>query len=173
MLGSVTNYLLCSFFPWTGVHSLTRWKLASFRDYLYYPWVTDSHIVCSMDMSKLSKSLCQVPLKELLCHSFHEHTSLGSPKGTHCLNPKRYHGAPIENTYYYRLPSTMTQSIGNIWSTYDLTYKSKSLLTLVQTQYSIKVEKQHNETTWWGHDYLIALSHDYCRSCPMCNWLEP
>ena len=21
-------------------------------------------------------------------HSFHEHTSLGSPKGTHCLNPR-------------------------------------------------------------------------------------
>ena len=47
-------------------------------------------------------------------HSFHEHASLGSPKVTHCLNPKRHHGVSIENTYCYRLPSIVTQSIGNI-----------------------------------------------------------
>ena len=54
----------------------------------------------------------------------------------------------------------MTQFIENIWSTYDLTHRLKSLLTLAQAQYSLKVERQHNEAAWWGHDYLIALSHD-------------
>ena len=86
-------------------------------------------------------------LRNYYNHSFHENTSLGSRKGTHCLNPKRYHGAFIENTYYYWLSSIVTQYIGNILSTYDFTRRSKSLLTLAQVQYSFKVERQHNEAT--------------------------
>ena len=31
------------------------------------------------------------------------------------------------------------------------------MLALAQTQYSLKVKRQHNETTWWGDDYLIVV----------------
>ena len=99
-------------------------------------------------------------LRNYYDHSFHKHTSLGSPNRTYYLNPKRYHGAFIENTYCYWLPSIVTKFIENIWLAYDLTHRSKSLLTSTQAQYSLKVERQHNEATWWGHDYLIALIHD-------------
>ena len=99
-------------------------------------------------------------LRNYYNHGFHEHTSLGSPKGTHCLNPKRYHGAFIENTHSYWFPPIVTQSIRNIWSAYDLTHRLKPLLTSVLAQYSLKVERQYNEATWWSHDYLIALSHN-------------
>ena len=58
----------------------------------------------------------------------------------------RYHGISIENIYCYRLPSTVTQSIGNIWSIYDLTRRSKSLLILAQTLFS-----QGWETTQWNN----------------------
>ena len=34
-------------------------------------------------------------------HKVHDHMSFGSSKGTHCLNPMRYHGVSIENTYCY------------------------------------------------------------------------
>ena len=85
--------------------------------------------------------------------------SLGSPKETICLNPIRYHGVAIENNHCYWFLSTVTKSIRNIWSTYDLVRKSKSLLTLAHAQYSLKVERQHNEAAWWSHDYLIALTH--------------
>ena len=50
-------------------------------------------------------------LKNYYDHSFREHNSLGSPKGTLCLNPMKYHGVSIENTYCYWLPSIVTQSI--------------------------------------------------------------
>ena len=56
--------------------------------------------------------MCQIPLMELLwCHKFHDHKLFGSPKGTHYLNPMRYHGVFIENTYCHQLPSIVTQSI--------------------------------------------------------------
>ena len=99
-------------------------------------------------------------LRNYYDHSFHKHTSLGSPKRTHYFNLKRNHGVSIENTYCYWLSSIVTQSVGNIWSTYDLMRRSKPLLTSVQVQYSLKVKRQYNKATWWGHDYLIALSHD-------------
>ena len=145
MLGSMTCYPLCSTSPWIGVHSLTRWKLSAFEDYLYYSWVTNPLIMYSTNMFYLSKSLCQVPLKELLWPYFPWTHLLGSPKWTHCLNPDRYYGVSIENTYCYRFSSTITKSIGNIWSTYDLTRRSKPLLTSTQAQYSLKVERQYNE----------------------------
>ena len=50
--------------------------------------------------------------KEINGHRFHDHMSFGSLKGTHYLNPMRFHGAYIENTYSDQLPSTVTQSIG-------------------------------------------------------------
>ena len=159
VLGSVTYYPLRSVSPWTSVHNLTRWKILTFQDYLYYPWAIDPPIVCSTCFSS-QKAYVKFYLRNYYGHSFHVHTSLESPKRTHCLNPNRYHGAFIENIYCYRLPSIVTQSIRNIWSTYNLTHRSKSLLTLAQAQYSLKVERQHNEATQWGHDYLIALSHD-------------
>ena len=68
--------------------------------------------------------------------------------------------ASIENAYCYQLPSTVAQFIRNIWSTYNITHRSKSLLTLTQTQYSLKVKRQHNEIIWWNHDYLITLYYD-------------
>ena len=119
-----------------------------------------SYYVFNWYILVLKKAYVKFHLRNYYDHSFHEHTSLGSPKGTHCLNFKIYHGVSIENTYCYQLPSTVTQFIGNIWSTYDLTRRLKPLLTLAQAQYYLKVEKQHNEAYWWGHDYLIALSHD-------------
>ena len=93
-------------------------------------------------------------------HNLHEHTFLGSFKGTLYLNPIKYHCIFIENTYCYYLPLTVTQSIRNIWSTYDLTHRSKSLLILAQTQFSLKVDEQYNEITWWNYDNLITLCHD-------------
>ena len=74
--------------------------------------------------------------------------SFGSSKETHYLNLIRYYSVSIENTYCYQLPSIMTQSIGNIWSAYDLSRRPKSLLTLVQTQYSFKVESPYNIVVW-------------------------
>ena len=82
---------------------------------------------------------------EMVIVYLHEHTSLRSLKGTLSFNPMRYSGVSIENTYCYWLPSTMTQSIENIWSVYDIARRSKLLLTLAQTQYSLKVERQHNK----------------------------
>ena len=66
MFRFVTCYLLCLVFPWTDIHSLTKWKLLVFQDYLYHPWVINPPIVYSIDMSYLSKSLCRFLLKELL-----------------------------------------------------------------------------------------------------------
>ena len=117
-----------------------------------------SYYVFNRHILAFKRANVKFHLRNYYDHSFHEHTSLESPNGTHCLNPKRYHGVSIENTYYYRLPSTI--SIRNIWSTYDLTYRSKSLLTITQPQYSLKVERQHNESAWWSHDYLTTLSDD-------------
>ena len=48
-----------------------------------------------------------MPCKECL----HDHMSFGSPKGAHYLNPMRYHGAFIENTYCHQPPSIVAQSI--------------------------------------------------------------
>ena len=60
------------------------------------------------------KAYVKFHLRNNYDHSFHKHTSLGSPKGTLCLNLMRYHSASIENIYCCRLPLTMTQFIGNI-----------------------------------------------------------
>ena len=40
-------YPLHSISSWTGVLSLTRWKLSTFQDYFYYLWVRDPPIVFS------------------------------------------------------------------------------------------------------------------------------
>ena len=32
---------------------------------------------------------------------FHDHIFFGSPKGTHYVNPMRYHGAYIKNTCFH------------------------------------------------------------------------
>ena len=82
-------------------------------------------------------------------HSLLDRMSFGLSKKTHYLNLIRYYSVSIENTYCYQLPSIMTQSIGNIWSTYDLSRRSKSLLTLVQTQYSFKVKSPYSIVVWW------------------------
>ena len=57
-------------------------------------------------------------------HSFPRHTSLESPNETLYLNSMRYHGASIENIYYYRLPSIVTQFIGNDQLTISLIGRS-------------------------------------------------
>ena len=41
-------------------------------------------------------------------HKVHDYMSFGSFKDTHCLNPMRYHGAFIENTYCYHPLSIVT-----------------------------------------------------------------
>ena len=60
----------------------------------------------------------------------------------------RYHGASIENTYCYRFPLAVTQTIRNIQSAYDLSHRSKPLLTFAQAQYSLKVKRLHSIATW-------------------------
>ena len=53
---SLICYLLCLVSPWIGVCSLTKWKISTFQDYFYHPWVTNPPIVCLIDISYLSKS---------------------------------------------------------------------------------------------------------------------
>ena len=120
MLELVTCYLLCLVSPWTDVRSLTKWKLLVFQGYLYHPWVINPPLCIQLTCLSSQRAYVEFYLRNYYDHSFHEHTSLGSPKGAQCLNPKRYYGAFIENTYCYHLPSTVTQSIGYIWSTYHL-----------------------------------------------------
>ena len=47
-------------------------------------------------------------LRDYYGYKFHDHVSLGSLKETHCLNPLRYHGASIKNTYCHQPSSTVT-----------------------------------------------------------------
>ena len=46
VLKSMSCYSLHSISLWIGVYSLTRWKLSTFQDYVYYPWVINPPIVC-------------------------------------------------------------------------------------------------------------------------------
>ena len=85
---SVTYYPLHLVFPWTSHYSPTRWKLLEFQNYLYYPWVIDPLIVYSTNMYYLSRAYINFHLRNYYGYSFHEHTSLGSPKGIHRLNPR-------------------------------------------------------------------------------------
>ena len=75
--------------------------------------------------------------------------SFGSPKRTHCLNPMRYHGAYIENSYCHQSPSTMTQSVG-IYDHFKVSPIGHSLLLiLAQTQYPLMVESPCSIVAWW------------------------
>ena len=75
--------------------------------------------------------------------------SFGSSKRTHYLNPMRYHGAFIENSYCHQLPSTMTQSIG-IYDHYRASPIGPSLMfILTQTQYPLKVDSPYGIVVWW------------------------
>ena len=66
--------------------------------------------------------------------------SFRSPKGTHCLNPMRYHGAAVENICYHQPPSIVTQSIG-IYDHFRVSRIGQSLLLiLAHTQNLLKVE---------------------------------
>ena len=70
--------------------------------------------------------------------------SFGSPKGTHCLNPMRYHGASIENTCFHQPPSTMTEFIGVYDHFRVLPIGQNLLLKLTQTQYPLKVDSPYS-----------------------------
>ena len=50
VLGFVTYYPLHSVSPWTDILSLTRWKLSTFQEYIYYPWVINPPIMYLADM---------------------------------------------------------------------------------------------------------------------------
>ena len=74
--------------------------------------------------------------------------SFGSPKGTHYLNPRRYHGAFIENTCCHQPPSIVAQSIG-IYDHFKVSPIGQSLmLTFAQTQYPLKVENPCSIVDW-------------------------
>ena len=74
--------------------------------------------------------------------------SFGSPKGTHYLNPMRYHGASIENTYFHQPPLIVTQSI-RIYDHFRVLPISQSLLLiLTQTQYPLKVKSPCSIVAW-------------------------
>ena len=111
--------------------------------------------------NQLTKSICQIPLKELpWAHRFHDHTSLRSPKGTHCLKVHEISWCIYWEYLFLLVSINNEKSIGNIWSAYDLAHRSKSLLIAMQAQYSLKVETQHIEATWRSHDYMITLCHN-------------
>ena len=81
-------------------------------------------------------------------YRFHDHIFLRSPKGTHYLNPMRYHGASIENTCCYQHSSIVTQSIG-IYDHFRVSPIGQSLLLiLAQAQYPLKVENPYNLVAW-------------------------
>ena len=61
-------------------------------------------------------------------------------EGTHYLNPIRYHGAFIENTYCHQPPSTVTQSI-RIYDHFRFSPIGQSLMLIwAEAQYPLKVE---------------------------------
>ena len=65
---------------------LIWWKLSSFQDCLYHPWIINSPIMWSNNIFYLTKSVCQILPNELLqVYIFHDHISLGSSNGTYCL----------------------------------------------------------------------------------------
>ena len=82
-------------------------------------------------------------------HIFHDHMSFGSPKGTHCLNPMRYHGASIKNTYYHQSSLIVTKSLGIYDHFRVLSIGQSLLLILTQTQYPLKVKSPCNIVAWW------------------------
>ena len=86
VLRSMTSYPPYIVSPELVIHNIKKWKLFTFQDYLYNSWVIDPPIMWSNDILYLTKSICQIPLKELLqAHRFHDHMSLRSPKEAHCL----------------------------------------------------------------------------------------
>ena len=95
------------------------------------------------------RSIYQTPLRNYYDHKFHNHMSFGSSKGTHCLNPMRYHGAYIENTCCHQPPSIVTQSIW-IYDYFRVSPMGQNLLLiLAQAQYPLKVKNPYNIVTWW------------------------
>ena len=75
--------------------------------------------------------------------------SFGSSKGTHYLNPMRYHCVSIENTYCHQPPPTVTQSIGTSDHFKVLPISQSLLLILTQTQYPLKAESLCSIVAWW------------------------
>ena len=74
--------------------------------------------------------------------------SFGPPNGTHYLNPMRYHGASIKNTYCHQPPSIVTQSIG-IYDHFMVSPIGQILLLiLTQAQYALKVESPCSMVAW-------------------------
>ena len=127
--------------PLIGICNLIRWKLAAFKT---TSTIFELQILLLWVQLTFLSSLrvyVKFHLRNYYDHSFHEYTSLGSTKKTCCLNPMRYRGVFIGNSYCYWFLSIVVQFIWNIWSAYNPTHKSKSLLTLSQTQYSLKVKR--------------------------------
>ena len=75
--------------------------------------------------------------------------SFGSPNGTHCLNPMRYYGVSIENTYFHQPSLIVTQSI-RIYDHFRVLPIGQSLLfILAHTQYPLKIETPCSIVAWW------------------------
>ena len=73
--------------------------------------------------------------------------SFGSPKEIHYLKPMRYHGAPIENTCCYQLPSTVTQFIG-ICNHLKVLLIGQNLLLTFDINSIFKVESPCSTVAW-------------------------
>ena len=146
MLGSVTYYPLCSVSPWTGIHNLPRWKLSTFQDYHYHPWVKNLLLCVQLTYLSSQRAYAKFHLRNYYGHSFHEYASLGSLNGTLHLNPKRYHGAFIENTYCYWLPSTVTPIHGE----YMINLRSHPLVKVIANFSTSSIFSQGWETTQWS-----------------------
>ena len=140
----MTYYPLYTIFSWTDrlefnkvkVISLSRLPLQSLNyrsSYCVFTW----HILA------IKRVYVKFHLRNYYDHSFHEHTSLGSPKETQYLNPKRYHGAFIKNTYCYWLPSTVTPIHGE----YMISLQSYPLVKVIANFSTSSIFSQGWETT--------------------------
>ena len=118
----------------------------------------------------ISRSICQIPLRNYRGYRFYNHMSFGLPKWTHCLNPIRYHDVFIKNIYCYQPLLIVIQFIG-IYDHFRILPIDRSfLLILIQTQYPLKVKSLCNIvirwimtidslTLWLTIDFVQCTSH--------------
>ena len=84
-------------------------------------------------------------LRNYYDHSFHEHTSLESPKEAYCLNPKRYHGFYWK---YLLLPSSINSD--SIHREYMINLRSHTYVKVIANFSINSIFSQGWETTQWS-----------------------
>ena len=133
----MTYYPLHVDSPWIGVHNLTR-SVITYQDYLSNPWVTYLTYYVINWHTLTSRSIYQIPLKELLWPQISWSHVLWITQGD--TLSQSHEISFIENTCCHQSLSTMTQSIG-IYDHFRVSLIGQSLLLiLTSTQYPFKVE---------------------------------